>query len=170
MRTLLVLRHSKSAYPAGAGDIDRPLSGRGLRDAVAAGRWLRDEGLEPDLVLCSVAERARQTWELVSDQLGWADENGQVVRFDPRLYLATASELTMIIRETPAEVGILAVIGHNPAATDLAVSLTGAARLEFPTSALAVIELAGGWARARPGCGTLTRLWTPKGGAAYPPA
>ena len=168
MGTLLVLRHSKSAYPADTGDIDRPLSGRGQRDAAAAGRWLRDQGLEPDLVLCSVATRARLTWDLLSGQLGWAGEAGQVVRFDPRLYLATASELTGIIRETPGEVAILAVIGHNPAAVDLAVSLTGSVGLEFPTSALAVIELGGDWSAAGPGRGTLARSWTPKGGTVYP--
>ena len=74
VRTLLVLRHSKSAYPEGVADIDRPLAPRGVRDAVALGGWLRDQGLVPDLVVCSVAERTRQTWDLISDQLGWPDD------------------------------------------------------------------------------------------------
>ena len=49
-RTLLVLRHSKSAYPEGTADFDRPLAPRGLRDAVTLGIWIRDQGLQPDLV------------------------------------------------------------------------------------------------------------------------
>ncbi len=76
-RTLLVLRHSKSAYPEGTADFDRPLAPRGLRDAVTLGTWIRDQGLLPDLVVCSAAARARQTWDLVSDQLAWADEDAR---------------------------------------------------------------------------------------------
>ena len=74
VRTLVVLRHSKSAYPPDTADVDRPLSARGQRDAAAAGHWLRDQGLIPDLVLCSIAVRTRQTWDLASDQLGWVEE------------------------------------------------------------------------------------------------
>ena len=99
-RTLLVLRHSKSAYPADTADIDRPLAPRGQRDAVAAGRWLRDEGLIPDVVVCSTAERTRETWDLVSDQLGWAEEPG-MLHYDPRLYEASPADLLAVIRETP---------------------------------------------------------------------
>ena len=59
-RTLLVLRHSKSAYPEGMADFDRPLAPRGVRDAVTLGGWLGDQGLFPDLVVCSTAARTRQ--------------------------------------------------------------------------------------------------------------
>ena len=85
-RTLLVLRHSKSAYPEGVADIDRPLGPRGVRDAVTLGGWLLGQGLLPDLVVCSTAARTRQTWDLVSDQLVWPDEDAMVVRYDPRVY------------------------------------------------------------------------------------
>jgi phosphohistidine phosphatase len=165
VRTLLVLRHSKSAYPDGVVDIDRPLAPRGTRDAVAAGQWLRDQALAPDLVICSVAERARQTWEVISDQLGAANPGNDVVRYDPRLYTADAGDLTGIIRETPAEVGILALVGHNPAAAELVMALTTERQLSFPTSALAAIEFRRGWAGVSPGAGQLATCWTPKGGA-----
>ncbi|MFE6593934.1 hypothetical protein [Streptomyces sp. NPDC057781] len=38
LRRLVVLRHAKPARPAGVADHDRPLAGRGRRDAPAAGR------------------------------------------------------------------------------------------------------------------------------------
>lgn len=164
VRTLLVLRHSKSAYPEGVADIDRPLAPRGMRDAVAAGQWLCDQALAPDLVVCSVAERTRQTWDLISDQLGVASAGNDVVRYDPRLYSADVEDLIGIIRETPAGIGILALLGHNPAAADLVLALTTERQLSFPTSAIAAIEFSGGWARARPGSGQLASYWTPKGG------
>jgi phosphohistidine phosphatase len=174
-RTLLVLRHSKSAYPEGTADFDRPLAPRGLRDAVTLGTWIRDQGLLPDLVVCSAAARARQTWELASDQLAWADDDGAVERYDERVYRADAGDLAGIARETPPEVAILALVGHNPAVADLVQALAGAAGLSrdtalgFPTSAVAVLGFRGGWDEVAPGSGSLAGYWTPKGGSAVPP-
>ena len=164
VRTLLVLRHGKSAYPEGVADFDRPLAPRGKRDAVAAGQWLRDQALAPDLVICSAAERARQTWDLISDQLGVASPGNDVVRYDPRLYSADVEDLIGIIREAPAGVGILALVGHNPVSADLVLTLTAQRQPGFPTSAIAAIEFRGGWAMVRPRSGQLTIYWTPKGG------
>ena len=166
-RTLLVLRHSKSAYPEDTADVDRPLSDRGRRDAAKAGRWLLDQGLTPDLVVCSTAERTIQTWDLVSDQLSWAGEPG-LVRYDPRIYEASPGDLLTVVQETPDEVSILALVGHNPGSAELASALTGQRGLSFPTSAVAVIGIGGGWAGVSAGSGSLATLWTPKGGSALP--
>ncbi len=174
-RTLLVLRHSKSAYPEGAADFDRPLAPRGLRDAVTLGTWIRDQGLLPDLAVCSTAARARQTWDLVSDQLAGPDGDSTSVRYDPRLYEADPGDLVDVIRETPPEVAILALVGHNPAAAQLVRLLTGDTGMTggsgpgFPTSAVAVVGVRRGWDRAGPGSGSLDGYWTPKGGSVVPP-
>ena len=173
-RMLLVLRHSKSAYPEGTADFDRPLAPRGLRDAVTLGTWIRDQGLLPDLVVCSAAARARQTWELASDQLAWAEKDSAVERYDERLYHADAGDLAAIARETPPEVVILALVGHNPAVAELAAVLAGTAGLPgdtalgFPTSAVAVVGFRGGWDQVAPGSGSLAGYWTPKGGSVVP--
>ena len=89
------------------------------------GIWIRDQGLRPDLVGCSAATRARQTWDLVSDQLAWPEGDAAVVRYDERLYHADAGDMIGIARETPPEVGILALVGHNPVVADLVRLLTG---------------------------------------------
>lgn len=65
-RTLVLLRHAKSAYPPGVGDHARPLAARGIREATLAGDWLRSAaGPDPAVqaVLCSTATRTRQTLE-----------------------------------------------------------------------------------------------------------
>jgi phosphohistidine phosphatase len=165
-RTLLVLRHSKSAYPEDTADVDRPLSDRGRRDAARAGRWILDQGLTPDLVVCSTAERTRETWDLVSDQLGWAGDEPGTLRYDSRVYEASPGDLLTVVQETPDEVSILALVGHNPGSAELVFALAGHRELSFPTSAIAVIGLRGGWADAAPGGGRLDTLWTPKGGSA----
>ena len=167
-RTLLVLRHSKSAYPEGVADIDRPLAPRGVRDAVTLGGWLLSQGLLPDLVVCSTAARTRQTWDLIDDQLVWPDEDATVVRYDPRVYEASLADLMDIVAETPPETAILALVGHNPGAAQLVLTLTGQSKLSFPTSALAMVEVRQGWDRAVPGGGALAGYWTPKGGSGLP--
>jgi phosphohistidine phosphatase len=65
----MLLRHAKSDWPD-VPDRERPLAKRGRRDAPRIGRWLRDHGYRPDAVVCSVARRTRQTWELVAPKLG----------------------------------------------------------------------------------------------------
>ena len=51
--TLVVMRHAKSSWKTNDADLNRPLSGRGTRDAVVAGQRLA--GTRFDLVLISPA-------------------------------------------------------------------------------------------------------------------
>src|SRR5690349_24829063 len=117
-RELVLFRHAKSAWPD-VPDHDRPLADRGIRAAPVMGRWLRDAGLVPDLVLCSTAGRARETWQFAQAGLAATPP----VTFDARIYEAAATDLLAVIREVPAATGTLLLIGHNPAIEDLALLL-----------------------------------------------
>ena len=71
MRELILLRHAHAEPSApGQADLDRPLSSEGLAEAEAAGRWLAENRLVPDCVLCSPARRARETLEAVLGAIG----------------------------------------------------------------------------------------------------
>ena len=151
----MLLRHAKSDWPD-VPDRERPLAKRGRRDAPVVGRWLHDHGYLPDTVVCSVARRTRQTWELVAQELGGSPS----VTFEPRAYAANALTLLYLVRELPAACRAALLIGHNPAMAELAGSLTelpegnGALPspgLRFPTAAVAVLEFPGGWADLAPG-------------------
>jgi phosphohistidine phosphatase len=155
-RRLIVMRHAKAGDLPGGPDAERALNPRGRRDAAAAGDWLRARGFIPDLVLCSTARRARQTWRQVAAGI----EAAVAVREDPRLYEAGSGELLNIIREAPPDVATLMYVGHNPAAEDLASGLLGRAE-GLPTTAIAVIGLAVPWASAAAGDGALVEFWTP---------
>jgi phosphohistidine phosphatase len=157
-----VLRHAKATHEPGFRDIDRPLTKRGQRDAAAAGRFLQARDIVPDLVLCSSSTRTTQTWDYLAATGGPAA--GAVSR-EPRIYGADADELLEIIEATPADIGTLMIVGHNPAAQELVLTLTGERDLAFPTCALALIELPGTWSQAAAASGRLTLLWTPKQGA-----
>ncbi|MFI7502764.1 SixA phosphatase family protein [Streptomyces sp. NPDC049687] len=168
LRRLVVLRHAKSDWPQGVPDHERPLAPRGRRDAPAAGQALTETGCVPDLVLCSTAVRARQTWELASAQWGTAPP----VRYDPRLYAADVPELLDVVRETPAEVGTLLLVAHNPGLEELVLELAGEGlddtldevRTKFPTSAIAVLAWYGpAWRSLTPGTALLTSMVVPRG-------
>ena len=59
---LLLLRHAKSDWgSADLADIDRPLNSRGKAAAVTMARYLKENGLQPDRILCSTAQRTRET-------------------------------------------------------------------------------------------------------------
>jgi phosphohistidine phosphatase len=145
MRTLYVLRHAKSSWDdASLGDHDRPLTGRGRRAAALIGKHMREEGIRPQLVLCSSATRARQTL----DGLGGGAETVEV---GSDLYLASGDELTARLRKLEPELASVMVIGHNPGMQDLVVTLaTQGADLDrvkekFPTAALATLVIDGDW-------------------------
>lgn len=154
------MRHAKAGDLPGGPDAERALRPRGRRNATAAGQWLASRGVAPDLVLCSPARRARQTWQYVSAELAAEPE----VSNDPRLYQADAGGLLEILAETAAAVRTLLYVGHNPAAAGLTESLTGRA-VDMPTAAIAVVGLEVSWASLAPGDrspGELVAVWTPQ--------
>lgn len=66
MKTLLLLRHAKSSWDdSSLRDFERPLAGRGKRDAPRIGKAFRKRGPLPDLIVSSPAARAKATVEAV---------------------------------------------------------------------------------------------------------
>jgi phosphohistidine phosphatase len=153
MPTLIVLRHSKAVSPLGTPDADRPLSGRGRRDAEQAGDELRAAELSPDHVICSTSLRTRQTLEGLGLDVP--------VDFESRVYGNDAEDILDLLREQSGET--LLLIGHNPSVHQLVVGLTGTSEDHFPTSATAVIEFDGEWSDLWPGTARLVSLWVPRG-------
>src|SRR6266480_3652337 len=77
MKTLLLLRHAKSSKEdPGLRDFDRPLNERGVMDARLVGDFIRQQKIQPDLIISSPAERARQTADLVLKAAGLKIELG----------------------------------------------------------------------------------------------
>lgn len=169
MRTLLLLRHAKSSWDdPDLEDFDRPLGPRGLQAAPLMAAYLETKGLRPDLVLCSPALRARQTWSLAAR--GWC-ENIEVKELQS-LYLGPPSRLLDAIRRVPDEAVCVLLVGHNPGMEHLAVALAGPrskpkalTRLQskFPTGALAEIAFeTDSWTDVDRGQGRLKRFVRPK--------
>jgi phosphohistidine phosphatase len=153
-RTLVILRHAKTANPEQTLDIERPLTDRGRADAGAAGAWLSGQAYDVDLVLCSPARRARETWHGVA--LGLT--RGPRVNYDDRIYNASASELLQVVRDAEPEASTVLLIGHNPGLSELS-SLLDADNADphgLRTAGLAVHTADADWTAWELGAATLT--------------
>ena len=141
MKRLILLRHAKSSWSEhGLADSERPLSGRGERDAPRMGARLHARGVRPDLVLSSPALRARSTAKLVARALDYADD---AIRLDAALYLAAPEEILAVIAAQTDAVGCLLVVGHNPGLTELANFLLPELELaNLPTAGTVVVDCA----------------------------
>lgn len=134
---LILLRHAKSSWDDPLlSDHDRSLNARGIKSARAIGAWLRAHGHVPSKILCSTAERTRQTRELI----GFQDIE---TSFSNSLYLAGTATLSRAISQE--KTACLLLIGHNPGLGDLAVQLAGLGLKDdalhmFPTCACLVLE------------------------------
>lgn len=167
-RTLLLLRHAKSDYPAGVADHERPLAARGVREAALAGDWLRAHAPAVDAVLCSTATRTRQTLERTGIDAP--------VYYADGMYDATPGMVIGEINATPTrfagEVGTLLVIGHEPAMSQVALGLADgpdsdpaaaeAISVKYPTSAVAQLRTAQPWDRLALGGAALITFHVPR--------
>jgi len=142
----VLLRHGKSAWPTGVSDLRRPLAKRGRRDATAVGRWLHEHAPRLDAVVCSPAERARQTWTLVAAEL----DDPPPASDDERVYGATATQLLALVRNLPIEIDTAVLVGHNPHLQGLAELMTGQ-DVEMKTSGVAIVEWPDRWTDTGPG-------------------
>jgi phosphohistidine phosphatase len=140
-RTLVLVRHAKSDWGQAMPDEQRPLNDRGRREAPLIGRWLAEHVDALDLVVCSPATRARQTWRLAAGNLTPPVK----AHYDERVYAAGPRELMSVVEELGDEVATAALVGHNPGLAELVELLCGE-RVELKTSAVAVLRWEGTWA------------------------
>jgi len=167
MKTLSLFRHAKSDWHSmAADDFERPLAPRGELAAPLMGRYIAEEDLMPDAVLCSTAVRARQTLELARAEWDVEPE----IRFDDKLYHASPERFLKLLSALPGSINHAMVVGHNPGMHALANSLAirgdelGMAQMDekFPTAALAVINLVCEWRDIRKERGELRAFVTPR--------
>ncbi len=147
MKTLLLLRHAKSAWDdSGLSDHDRPLNRRGETAARAMAEHLSEVTLRPDLILCSTAARTRQTLAPLLDRLA---PPAPPISLEKGLYLASENMLLERMRNLPPDVVTVLLIGHNDGIWQLAETLAGHGeeaaltelRQKFPTGALAHLRV-----------------------------
>lgn len=125
--------------------------------------WMAGTDIHPDIIYTSPAKRARQTLEVMREQLAPA----RIEVYDA-LYHADLSELLSILGQIPREFAQVMLVGHNPGLETLLTYLvtdnldqnnTGKV---FPTAAFAHIALPPDWRHLPRGAGRLLALIRPR--------
>jgi phosphohistidine phosphatase len=140
---VILVRHAHAEWPGYTGrDFDRPLTPRGMDEALITARAIAAITESPALLLASPARRTQQTAEIIAHELGLNDAQ---VRFVDKLYNASSGTLEAELRgalpDTGKAPGALILISHNPGVSELARRLSG----DVTSSALPT----GGWRMVR---------------------
>jgi len=110
---LYLMRHAKSDWSdQGLSDYDRPLNSRGQKNAKQIGQWMAKNDFLPDKIISSAAVRARQTAELLVQQLDHLDLED--IQYEKDLYLASIDVLIEHIQLYKGDSKGLMLIAHNP--------------------------------------------------------
>ncbi len=131
------MRHAKSSWEGkNQDDWERPLSKRGKKNAEHIGEFLKKEKLIPDLILASSAVRARETAEIVMEEMKYRADYCSVYR----LYLAEVDVYAREVQKIPDDVQRVLLIGHSPSLDSLLQMLSGKVET-LSTSAVAQLTV-----------------------------
>ncbi|QTN39301.1 histidine phosphatase family protein [Cryomorphaceae bacterium] len=148
MKKLFIVRHAKSSWKmAELDDVDRPLKGRGVRDAYNTAEWLTEQGELPELLVSSPATRALHTALIFARRMNipFAD-----VRIEESIYGADTHHLRQLVASLSDDYSSVMIFGHNPTITHFVnyciehhidhVPTTGVACLKFDVTSWAQID------------------------------
>ncbi len=163
---LIIMRHAKSDWSEeNRSDFDRPLTDRGRKAAERMGKWLKQKRYRIDRIICSPALRAKQTCQLVAEQIKVPGHN---ILFDAGIYEASLNDLTSLIDRYGKEIHTLLLIGHNPGLDQLLCNLSqdpppvNSAGKLLTTASLAVLDFSNRGITTEPQQGHLRCLIRPK--------
>lgn len=147
MQRLMILRHAKAVpWQSGVEDFPRALSDAGRQHAARVAEWICAEQLLPDDILCSPAQRTRET---LAPLLALRPELETCTSFVPQIYGASTRMMTALLDRAFAERECVLIIGHNPGFEMLAFEVVAESeRRKFdrlPTGTLLVVEFEKGW-------------------------
>jgi phosphohistidine phosphatase len=137
MKYLYLLRHAKSSWEFGVSDWNRPLSERGVGDALFLSQLIKKNIEMPDLICSSDAVRAlhtatifHKTFALPKSQLHLA----------PELYLTTRKKLSKFIHMLPEANDRVMLVSHNPTLTEYFNSVVDHGVDNMPTCGMALLK------------------------------
>ncbi len=156
MKQLVLIRHAKSSWEFDVIDHERPLNTRGVEDAHLVSNSL--QGFMPNLILCSDAERTRQTALIFMSNLALNMSN---FKLDHSLYDFSGELLIHTIKAVPSSVNELMIFGHNYAITNFVNTYGSVFINNVPTSGVVIIKFdIKSWSELKKG--TTTKTLFPK--------
>ncbi len=137
-KQIILVRHAKSDWSMqNFSDFERRLNVRGQSNVAEMPFRPAIQALQPDLVLSSPAERAKQT--ALGFLKAW-DAQAIDFKLEDRIYEASLATLWTIINELPDQYQRVALFGHNPGFTELASTLGNVQIDNLPTCGLMVFD------------------------------
>ncbi len=160
MQRLALIRHAKSDWSnPDLTDFDRPLNNRGKKAAPLMGHYLAENRFVPDCLISSPAKRARKTARLIADEI---DIDKSAISYQQQIYHAKVTDLITLVKDFSG-CAAPALIGHNPAISELGQWLCPAAPGWLKTCAVLILDLAiEDWSELHPACGTIVVYTYPK--------
>ena len=127
---IIFIRHAEAVESSDfkGSDLDRPLTGKGLRTMKLVARSLTQRFDRPDRLLCSKAERARATAEMVSKAFGGLEVEE---RSELNPGAAPAAWQRVISEGWKNEEGLLVLVGHEPDLSTMISVLVGDGHLHM---------------------------------------
>lgn len=139
MKTLTLIRHAKSSWKDPTlRDFDRPLNKRGYRNAPFMGQLLNEKDVKFDRVYSSPARRAIDTAKYICTEI---DYDLDRIETDLGLYHADVDDLIDFIGTLDDELNDVALVGHNPALTELTNLLSAEPIDNVPTSGIVFFKV-----------------------------
>jgi phosphohistidine phosphatase len=141
MKILTLVRHAKSDWKdTSLSDRQRPLNGRGKRDAPEMGSRIVEHNIRPSLIIASPAVRAWTTAKIIASEISYPTE---FLQREESLYLASLNDLLDAVVAQDNGFSSLMVVGHNPGMTDFANFLVPGLTNNLPTAGVVSVQIEG---------------------------
>jgi phosphohistidine phosphatase len=163
MKTFYLIRHAKSDWAQiGQRDFLRPLAERGHRDAPIMASFLKNQGVQFDLIVSSPAERALTTAQYFAGRMEIPIAD---ISTDMKIYNASLEDMIEIISDLPDNFGEVALFGHNPTFTYAGFHFSGKQIIDdMPTCSVVQLKsTAKIWAEVDKFNTSMLNFWFPKG-------
>ena len=151
---LYLLRHGIAADlgPPGSGDAGRPLTKDGIAKMKAEARGLRQLGIVLDVLLSSPLVRARETAEIVAQELDIT------VQLTDLLAPGCDTDRLFELLDKHRDAKRVMIVGHEPDFSMMIGALTGGSQVALKKGGLGRVDLD----RLEDGAGTLVWLLPPR--------
>lgn len=157
MKKLYLMRHAESTW--GGPDIERKLNRRGEQDALHMGRYLQEQGVLLDVILCSTARRSKDTVTGVTQKYIY---DGEILYID-ELYQANHEIYLNLLNKLPSSIKTALLVAHNPTIEDF-LEIVCSFKEQVTAASVAEIQFQiGQWSQlSLDACGELLNLWKPR--------
>ncbi len=138
MKKIYLIRHGKAEDGYDKTDFERELITKGEKKTKKIAQLLADKKITVDLMLVSMAQRTKQTAEILADAMSVSKKK---IQEEKALYLASTNGILEVIYGVDEQIDHLVLVGHNPGISSLASYLCNEAIDWLPTSAVVAIEI-----------------------------